>query len=418
MHIVLQCLMQELNFFIHGQNRSNFGVHACQTCGKNFNRADNLRVHERTHSKQKAFKCHYCTYGCLLNPYVLLKKLNIPDIEKYCGVEKTKQNLSIFESMECSNDVASKINTSKVDHIPLHSSLKLCIKCKVKGEKTLTPWKCKACDQPLCCQRSGERCFDSFHSSLNIPRKHVPSRMLKRGTCRQCKIKGKKNRTYWKCCLCDHPLCCQKNRETCFDQFHAVLSTNPENVSSERISVVRNTSGEDVLNDKNVSIDVTKKNKVESEILEESDDNTDHVPVKLISRKMCLHCKANGKSVRTSWRCRGCCKPLCNQTTGECCFQLFHSSDVEKTENLKLDSEKQQSAEQKNSMHVNSLPTIMSDDHLPLYTMVKRDCVYCKAKGSKALTNWHCNACGKPLCRQRYGNTCFYMYHSPTEVII
>ncbi|GFU10085.1 hypothetical protein NPIL_653321 [Nephila pilipes] len=54
-----------LNFFPRVQINSNSKLHkyyTCQTCGKEFRRSANLRVHERIHSGQKPFKCPYCAY--------------------------------------------------------------------------------------------------------------------------------------------------------------------------------------------------------------------------------------------------------------------------------------------------------------------------------------------------------------------
>nr|XP_042899229.1 zinc finger protein 808 [Parasteatoda tepidariorum] len=70
----------------------------CSTCGKSFNRRDNLKVHERIHAGQKFYKCDYCNHQSNqlsnLKKHIFLKHTKTcSEICHICGKSYSAQSL-------------------------------------------------------------------------------------------------------------------------------------------------------------------------------------------------------------------------------------------------------------------------------------------------------------------------------------
>ncbi|GBM99245.1 hypothetical protein AVEN_63971-1 [Araneus ventricosus] len=146
----------------------------------------------------------------------------------------------------------------------------------------------------------------------------------------------------------------------------------------------------------------------------------EHFLIRAARRSLCFYCKK-----RTKNKCPNCDKHFCNVSrTGRECFNSYH--EAEKCADIEIHShEMDENTDHSISNSFDTLQGLDDDDsdldiisetkrgqsstqinHIPVFAREKKVCSYCK-KGS----SWRCKACGKSLCVQKTGETCFYLYH-------
>ncbi|XP_055952172.1 uncharacterized protein LOC129988078 isoform X2 [Argiope bruennichi] len=376
-------------------------------------------------------------------PYILLKKINLCKHNSFSESERTlldaqqvseKSNLSVHQRDEPNGEQFSEsrihIQASseggsdvrdQIKHIHVKTaSKKICVYCKFKGVISHTKWQCQGCNRHLCKKGPERSCFQLSHSpsfkgilhskmpdsrhvskislspSKTLDSEHVPKVSLSPSKALNSEQASKVSFSPTKASDSEHSSNVFPSTGS-LDSIHISKSLSASRKSTSRNLASINTT----LGDKHILISCPYKRK-----------------------RQCAYCKVRGMH-----KCRLCDLHFCNViTTGRKCFYLYHSALKNQSFDVVDISSDEMSDDIHNSLTNSASAAQISDneslnvqllseieerispktDHIPLLVEGKNVCFYCKVKKS----SWCCKTCGKSLCVQKTGKTCFYEYHS------
>ncbi|CAL1291815.1 unnamed protein product [Larinioides sclopetarius] len=353
------------------------------------------------------------------NPVILLKKLDINSKRLRIGEVFSSPS----ETLDSTHISASEHHaSSKEMHYLIPAARRsVCFYCYKRTKN-----KCQNCGKYFCdVRRTGRECFSAYHEAFT--RKDEEKFADDEMSSDEIDLD-----IYHSFSNCTNTV--QVLDEVSPSNFKTPDSRNVSKVSSSHFETPDSTHVSKASSSHFETPDSTHVSKVyPSEILDSSRISPPghhtslkgHFLILAARRSLCFYCKKRIKSI-----CPNCNKYFCNASrTGRDCFNLYHKA--EKLADIEIDADELDEAiAQSISNSSDALQVSDGDDsdieimseiqqgqsvteinHTPVFVRDRKVCFYCKTEGS----NWRCKSCGKSLCNQKIGKTCFHMFHSSPE---